>query len=523
MLRHRGPDHTGFAVVGRTLLGHTRLAIVDPESGMQPTVARDPTTGARHGWAVNGEIYNHEALRASPDLAGAALETRCDCEVIGHLVERLGVLEACRRLDGVFAFVWAHEDGRWAVARDPVGVNPLYYARGPDGRLFFASELKAFEQLGDPEVLAPRLFPPGHVWWEGAAGDSPVPFYNFEAWEAPPLHAAEPARLAELLEAAVVKRLMSDREVGVFLSGGLDSSLVAGLVAKHQRARGVAVKSFSIGLEGAPDLEHARAVAAHLGTDHHEVHFTLEEGLRALPDVVRAIETVDTTSIRASTPMWLLSKYVRENTNVKVLYSGEGADEMLCGYLYFHNSPTPEEGRLESARRVRELHQYDCQRANKSTSNWGLEVRVPFLDLDLLHYVMRADGASKLPVRGVEKHVLREAFAGTGLIPDTVLRRQKEQFSDGVGFSWVDALRTTAAREPDTARESAAIEAAFGRRPTGPEQRRVMRLFAEAFNAQACASVGGETATWRPCWNEDPDPSGRAVSAHHQTWASRDK
>jgi asparagine synthase (glutamine-hydrolysing) len=416
-LSHRGPDFTGFAVVGSTLLGHTRLAIVDPDSGAQPIV-REDHRGRRSGVTVNGEIYNHKTIRG--DLGETtSFHSNCDCEVIGPAVARWGIAEACRRFDGVFAFVWANDEGAFAVARDPIGVNPLYYAvedeEAPEGsslrfrrRLWFASEIKAFEKMeGAPP---PQLFPPGHYMDHRTA--HPVPYYDFAAWDAIPTQTMDENYLASLLTNAVDKRLMADREIGVFLSGGLDSSLVAALVARHTttttRRRRRRVKSFSIGLPGSPDLRYAREVAEHIGTEHHEVTFTEEEGLRALPQVVRAIETIDTTSIRASTPMWLLAKYVSEHTDVKVLYSGEGADEALCGYLYFHNAPSPKEGRAESARRVRELHMYDNQRANKSTAAHGLEVRVPFLDLDLIHYVMSlVKPEGKLPREGVEKHALR--------------------------------------------------------------------------------------------------------------------
>ena len=541
-LQHRGPDYVGFAVLGPTLLGHTRLAIVDPDSGAQPIVRTHAASRGnaaaqgeaapavwRSGVTVNGEIYNFQTLRAQlEDRVG--FRSDCDCEVVGPAIETWGVAEACRRFDGVFAFVWADDRGNFACARDALGVNPLYYAvrttgDGEDREYWFASEIKAFEHLtGAP---TPCLFPPGH-YMDQTTNGVPVPYYDYEQWTAPSTHDMDEAVLADLLRNAVRKRMMADREIGVFLSGGLDSSLVAGLVVAETRRQqsdsgggGCArVKSFSIGLQDSPDLAHARRVAEHLGTEHHEVTFTIEEGLAVLPQVVRAVETIDTTSIRASTPMWLLSRYIKTHTNVRVVYSGEGADEALCGYLHFHNAPTPHDGRMESVRRVRELHMYDNQRANKSTAAHGLEVRVPFLDLELIRYVMTVHPEGKLPRHGVEKHALRQAFAGTALIPDEVLWRQKEQFSDGVGHAWIDALKRNGEEANGVDHPQVDIRMLFERAPTCGEQRVIMQYFATQFSPDVCARVGRETGTWAPEWNgNDHDPSGRAIAVHRQTWA----
>ena len=463
-LAHRGPDFCKSAVFGRSALGHARLAIVDPSSGAQPLVDDDGAV------AANGEIYNHGEMREGA-LSDYAFRSSCDCEVL---------LPACARwthdapaaLDGVFAFVWMSLDGaRFVAARDPVGVNPLYYAETAEG-WWFASERKAL-----PDVRL-DAFPPGHVLTE--TGELRR-YHTACPWGPPtigpaPSFDAAAAELREALERAVAKRMMADVEFGVLLSGGLDSSLVAALAQREAARRSLPpLKSFSIGLEGAPDLEAAREVAARIGTEHHEVHFTVEEGLAAIPEVVRAIETVDTTTVRASTPMLLLARWIRRHTAVKMVMSGEGADELLCGYLYFHLAPDPAAAAEESARKVRSLHMYDCQRANLATMAASIEARVPFLDLSVIRVAMqRARPEDKIPRarqadgaqgRRVEKALLREAFAGSELLPPSVLWRQKEQFGDGVGHSWIDSLRDHARREAASL-DREALAACFGRAPT---------------------------------------------------------
>ena len=509
---HRGPDFQNVSTVagGAAVLGHARLAIVDPSSGPQPIVGENGDAVA-----VNAEIYNHSLLRKDFE-SNFAFKTQCDCEVL---------LPACREwsgkkvggaLDGQFAFVWVDglQKGDFVACRDPLGINPLYWAKTEKG-IWFASEVKAIHDI--PGACA---FPPGHV-----AGIKDGVFF-FERYYEPDWvakgalgtvpHSA--AAFREVFEAAIDKRLMADVEFGVLLSGGLDSSLVAALA--QRRCKTGRLKSFSIGLEGSPDLAAARLVAAHIGTEHHEVHFTVEQGLAALERVVKHIETVDTTSIRASTPMLLLAEYIRDNTNVKMVLSGEGADEIFCGYLYFHNAPSPEEAARESARKVLSLHQFDCQRANHSMMAAGIECRVPFLDVGVVKYGMTVRPEDKVP-RGdpkIEKHLIREAYAGSGLLPDQVLWRQKEQFSDGVGYLWLDGLKAHTAAEAGRHQDNEKLAAAFGRAPTCPEQTYHMRLFSRLYPGQT-ARVGQEMDTWCPEWNSSADPSGRAIqNVHADAW-----
>jgi asparagine synthase (glutamine-hydrolysing) len=489
-LHHRGPDFEGAHAIGAIALAHTRLAIVDPESGPQPLVDEAGAVTA------NGEIYNHAALRERFAGESYPFRSTCDCEVLLPACEAWGA-DAPTRLRGVFAFVWADSSAaqRWVAARDPIGVMPLYYAEDDEG-WWFASERKALPEIDLVE------FPAGHVLGDGLR----VPRRYFSpAWIAAPpavptLPASAPLRLRAALERAIDRRMMADVEFGTLLSGGLDSSVVAALAQRVRRARGLPpLKSFAIGLDGgrSPDLEAARRVAEHIGTDHREITYTLDEGVAAIPEAVFAVETDDVTTVRASTPMLLLARAVRA-AGCKMVFSGEGADEALCGYLYWHHAPSPEEGLEESRRRVLALGRYDCQRANLSTMAAGVEARVPFLDGGVLEVAMTC-GATKLPRRSdasadpgapIEKALLREACVD--LLPPEILWRQKEQFGDGVGYAWIDRLREEA-----------------GRRGFDSEA----EWYASELRARLPSAVGRIDA-WTPKWVGSADPSGRSAPAH---------
>jgi len=499
-IAHRGPDFQNVHVAPYgAVLGHARLAIVDPSSGAQPIVG-----AAGDAVAVNAEIYNHVLLRKLL-VDDFEFTSRCDCEVLLPACREWGC-EVGSALDGQFAFVWVGgvQEGDFVACRDPIGINPLYWAR-VEGGTWFASEVKAIH-----DISGAKAFPPGHVM----GPKDPAPRRYFEPdWMKNNVVGTVPHypdRFREIFDAAVKKRLMADVEFGVLLSGGLDSSLVAALAQRESKTH---LKSFSIGLEGSPDLVAAKRVAAHIGTEHHEVHFTVEQGLDALERVVRHIETVDTTTIRASTPMLLLAEYIRDHTNVKMVLSGEGADEIFCGYLYFHNAPTPEAAAQESARKVLSLHMFDCQRANHSMMSAGIECRVPFLDAEVVKYGMNLRPEDKIPKK-IEKYLIRQAYAGSGLLPEDIMWRQKEQFSDGVGYSWVDGLKAFTAAEAKRHDDDAILTAAFGRAPTCPEQSHHMRLFARLYPGQA-ARAGADMDTWCPEWNSSPDPSGRAIHNIH--------
>lgn len=521
-LRHRGPDWSGIWSSDRAILAHERLAIVDPESGGQPLLSPD----GHRVLAVNGEIYNHRALRAR--LSDYAFQTGSDCEVILPLWEREGP-GFLNELNGIFAFAaWDRATERYLIARDPMGVIPLYTGRDERGNLYVASELKALTDhcrtIGDF---------PGHYLETGL--DEPVPYYA-PAWQDYDAVADNPLDLGAIraaLEAAVKRQLMSDVPYGVLVSGGLDSSVVAAVAQQFSRKRVETddreqawwpqLHSFSIGLPGAPDLAAARTAAAAIGTVHHELHFTLQEGLDALRDVIRQIETYDVTTIRASTPMYLMARKIKA-TGIKMVLSGEGADEIFGGYLYFHKAPDARAFHEETVRKLDGLYKYDCLRANKSTAAWGLEARVPFLDRAFLDVAMAVPPAHKMIRDGrMEKWVLRKAFEG--ILPDEILWRQKEQFSDGVGYSWIDTLRAHA-EERVSDDELADASHRFGvNTPATKEAYLYRHLFEEHFpHPDAVAAVPGgpsiacSTPTaieWDASFAANADPSGRAVAAVH--------
>jgi len=521
-MRHRGPDWSGVYADRRTILVHERLSIVDVESGAQPLRSPD----GRLVLAVNGEIYDHMALRATVDYA---FTTASDCEVLLPLWRDRGV-EFLNDIDGIFAFVaYDAETGDWLVARDAIGVIPLYMGRTEDGTLVISSEMKGLFGL----CRSFEEFPPGSYLRRG--DKAPTRWYTprWRAYEAVRGAPFDPLALRAAFESAVERQLMCDVPYGVLLSGGLDSSLVAATAAKFARRRvesGGAdeawwprLHSFAIGLEGSPDLAAARKVGTALGTVHHSFLFTVDEGIDALSEVIRHIETYDVTTIRASTPMFLLARRIKA-MGIKMVLSGEGSDEAFGGYLYFHKAPNARALHEETVRKLDKLHLFDCLRANKSMAAWGIEARVPFLDTRFLDVAMSFDPEHKLCGNGrIEKHVLRAAFEGA--LPDEILWRQKEQFSDGVGYSWIDSLKAHAnARVSDEQ-----LERASWRFPHNPPATKEAYFYRELFerhypgaHAAACVpggpSVACSTPTaleWDASFKACADPSGRSVKDVH--------
>ena len=522
--RHRGPDWSGVYLDGNAMLVHERLAIVGVSSGAQPLHSADGALAL----AVNGEIYNHRELRRSLSVP-YAFQTESDCEIINALYREQGT-GFLGKLNGIFAFaLWDSESRSYLIARDPLGVCPLYMGHDGEGRLYVASEMKALVGVCDDI----EVFPPGH-FLDSRIG-VPVRYWT-RAWrdhESTRGSAVAPGELRAAFEAAVHRQLMTDVPYGVLLSGGLDSSLVAACAALFARKRVEAddreeawwprLHSFAIGLEGSPDLAAAQVAAKFLGTSHHEFRFTVQEGLDALPEVIRHIETYDVTSIRASTPMYLMARRIKA-MGVKMVLSGEGADEIFGGYLYFHKAPSAEAFHGETVRKLDALHLYDCNRANKAMAAWGVEARVPFLDLEFLDVAMSMDAEHKRTRPGrIEKAVLREAFEGA--LPDSILWRQKEQFSDGVGYGWIDSLKAHAEQAISDA-ELAAAASEFGyNTPATKEALMYRRLFAQAFPGAACAatvpggpSIACSTPTaiaWDASFAAAADPSGRAIAGVH--------
>ncbi|WP_434419620.1 asparagine synthase B [Nannocystis pusilla] len=508
-LAHRGPDGSGLWMrLGSAVLCHRRLAIMDPEQGKQPIRGRD-------GAAVvhNGEIYNFRALARELAARGRPCVSGSDSEVLAHLYEERG--EACvAALDGIFAFAAVHGD-EWLVARDPIGIKPLYYGRDRAGNLWFASELKALID----NCVSFEVFPPGHLMTRSG---------GLRRWYAPAWLSGEasatrdPSALRQRLTDAVEKRLMSDVPLGLLLSGGLDSSLIAALATRLVRARDphAELHSFAIGVQkDAPDLRAAQKVAQFLGTTHHEVLFRVEDGIAALDDIIRHVESYDIPTIRASIPMYFLSRYIRDR-GVKVVLSGEGSDEIFGGYLYFYYAEDPEELRRETVARVANLHLSDVLRADKSTMAHGVEARVPFLDLAFLDLAMSLPPELKQPRSAgpggegrIEKWLLRQAFADEAdpLLPASVLWRQKEQFSDGVGYGWVDALRTHAERVVSPRELARAAERFPYATPTTAEAYVYRERFEALFPGEHAARC---IVRWTPRWQADSDTSGRANPFH---------
>ena len=527
-IRHRGPDWSGIYCGGSAILAHERLSIVDPESGGQPLFSPD----RKQVLAVNGEIYNHQEIRRR--YAGKyEFQTGSDCEVILALYRDKGI-NFLEELNGIFAFALYDEDSNeFLIARDPIGVIPLYIGYDADGTVYVASELKALE--GQCDHYEPFL--PGHY----VHGKIEEPFHftryyqrDWFEYDAVKNNEASVEAIHDALEAAVKRQLMSDVPYGVLLSGGLDSSVISAISEKFSenrieddsktKAYWPRLHSFAVGLKGAPDLAKAKMVADHIGTVHHEINYTIQEGLDAIRDVIYFIETYDVTTVRASTPMYLLARVIK-SMGIKMVLSGEGADEIFGGYLYFHKAPTAKDFHEETVRKLSKLHLYDCLRANKSLAAWGVEGRVPFLDKEFLDVAMRTNPEAKMcPGKTMEKKIVREAFAD--MLPAEVAWRQKEQFSDGVGYSWIDTLKEMTAAAVTDEQMAHAAERFPINPPKNKEEYYYRSIFAEHFPSDSAAlsvpseaSVACSTAIaleWDEAFKNLNDPSGRAVKGVHE-------
>ena len=524
-IRHRGPDWSGIYCGGSAILAHERLSIVDPESGGQPLFSPDK----KQVLAVNGEIYNHQEIRRL--YAGQyEFQTGSDCEVILALYREKGI-NFLEDLSGIFAFVlYDEEKNEFLIARDPLGVIPLYIGYDSDGTVYVASELKALE--GQCERYEPFL--PGHYYWSVDPGQKWYYRRDWMQYDAVKDNPASVEAIHDALEDAVKRQLMSDVPYGVLLSGGLDSSVISAIAEKYSEMRieddsktkayWPRLHSFAVGLKGAPDLAKAKLVADHIGTVHHEINYTIQEGLDAIRDVIYFIETYDVTTVRASTPMYLLARVIK-SMGIKMVLSGEGADEIFGGYLYFHKAPTAKDFHDETVRKLGKLYMYDCLRANKSLSAWGVEGRVPFLDKEFLDVAMRTNPEAKMcPGSTMEKKIVREAFAD--MLPKEVAWRQKEQFSDGVGYSWIDTLKQMTSEVVSDEQMAHAAERFPINPPKNKEEYYYRSIFAEHFPSDSAAksvpseaSVACSTAIaleWDAAFKGMNDPSGRAVKGVHE-------
>ena len=548
-IRHRGPDWSGIYCGGSAILAHERLSIVDPESGGQPLYSPD----RKQVLAVNGEIYNHQEIRRR--YAGEyEFQTGSDCEVILALYKSLTpdpspvsegsdymnkqICNMLESLSGIFAFaLYDEERDAFLIARDPIGVIPLYIGYDSDGTVYVASELKALE--GQCERYEPFL--PGHYYYSADPGMKRYYKRDWFSYDAVKDNPASVEAIHDALTAAVKRQLMSDVPYGVLLSGGLDSSVVSAIAEKFSehriednsqtRAYWPRLHSFAVGLKGAPDLEKARLVADHIGTVHHEINYTIQEGLDAIRDVIYFIETYDVTTVRASTPMYLLARVIK-SMGIKMVLSGEGADEIFGGYLYFHKAPNAQAFHEETVRKLSKLHYYDCLRANKSLAAWGVEGRVPFLDKEFLDVAMRTNPEAKMcgpkkngePGFEIEKKIVREAFAD--MLPEEIAWRQKEQFSDGVGYSWIDTLKKITSEAVTDEQMAQAAERFPINPPLNKEEYYYRSIFAEHFPSDSAArsvnqeaSVACSTAIaleWDAAFKNMNDPSGRAVKGVHE-------
>ena len=523
-LRHRGPDWSGIYSTDKAILVHERLSIVDPGNGAQPLYNPDRT----HVLAVNGEIYNHKELEKALTV-DFQFQTGSDCEVILAKYKEKGPA-FLDEINGIFAFILydAVEDS-YLIGRDHMGIIPLYMGYDERGNFYVASEMKALT----PVCKSVQEFPPGHYLW---SKDGELTRYYQRDWmeyDNVKDNVTDKLALRDALEDAVKRQLMCDVPYGVLLSGGLDSSIISA-VTKQYAARRVEddgkseawwpqLHSFAVGLKGSPDLSAAQKVADHLGTIHHEITFTVQEGLDALRDVIYHLETYDVTTIRASTPMYLMARFIKA-MGIKMVLSGEGSDELFGGYLYFHKAPDAKEFHEETVRKLSQLHMYDCLRANKSMAAWGVEGRVPFLDKEFMDVAMRVNPKDKMCGNGkIEKHLLREAFEH--YLPKEVAWRQKEQFSDGVGYSWIDSLKVHVEKEvSDQLFEAAAFRFPINT-PLTKEAYFYRAIFEEHFpleSAARCVPYGKSVACSTPKaleWDEQfklmADPSGRAVMGVH--------
>ena len=526
-IRHRGPDWSGIYCGGSAILAHERLSIVDPQSGGQPLYSPD----RKLVLAVNGEIYNHRDIRAR--YAGRyEFQTGSDCEVILALYRDKGI-RFLEDLNGIFAFaLYDEEKDEYLIARDPIGVIPLYIGKDSEGHIYFGSELKALEGFCDEY----EPFLPGHYYH---SKEGKMKRWYTRDWmdyeKVAKENGTSPCRqIHDALEEAVHRQLMSDVPYGVLLSGGLDSSVISAIAKKYAAKRietdGASdawwpqLHSFAVGLKGAPDLVKAREVAEYIGTVHHEINYTLQEGLDAIRDVIYFIETYDVTTVRASTPMYLLARVIK-SMGIKMVLSGEGADEIFGGYLYFHKAPDARTFHEETVRKLSKLHLYDCLRANKSLAAWGVEGRVPFLDKEFLDVAMRLAPEVKMaPGKVIEKKVVREAFES--LLPASVAWRQKEQFSDGVGYSWIDTLKEVTAAAVSDEQMAHAAERFPVHPPMNKEEYYYRSIFDEHFPSEsaarsvpsvpsvACSSA--EALAWDTAFKNLNDPSGRAVKGVHK-------
>lgn len=523
-IRHRGPDWSGMYSEDKVIFAHERLAIVDPQSGGQPLYSKDKNLVL----AVNGEIYNHQELKK--DFADYEFLTHSDCEVILALYRKKGV-NFIEDLNGIFAFaLYDKENDCYLIARDHIGIIPLYMGWDVSGNFYVASELKALEGVCNKI----QEFLPGHYLYS-KEGQELQKWYKREwtEYENVKDNASDMATLRKGLEDAVHRQLMSDVPYGVLLSGGLDSSIVSAITKKFaanriesgdtQQAWYPQLHSFAVGLVGSPDLAAARKAAEHIGSVHHEIHFTIQEGLDAIRDVIYHLETYDVTTIRASTPMYLLARVIK-SMGIKMVLSGEGADEIFGGYLYFHKAPNPQAFHEETVRKLGKLHLYDCLRANKSLAAWGIEGRVPFLDKEFMDIAMCLNPKDKMAGNGkMEKWILRKAFED--YLPESIAWRQKEQFSDGVGYSWIDTLKAVANEEVSDEQLASAKFRFPIHPPMSKEEYRYRAIFSELFpsdSAAACvpsvksvACSTPEALAWDASFQNTNDPSGRAVKAVH--------
>ena len=528
LMRHRGPDWSGIYASEKAILAHERLSIVDVESGEQPLFSPDKSIVL----AVNGEIYNHKSLQEKLE-SKFDFQTESDCEVILGLYQEFGV-QFLDQLCGMFAFcLYDSKQDRYLIARDHMGIIPLYVGWDEHGNFFVASELKALCHTCNRV----EIFPPGHFL---DSADGEIKSYCQRDWQDFQSVKENESDLNELragLEASVKSHLMCDVPYGVLLSGGLDSSVISAIANKfaHRRVEDneksaawwPRLHSFAIGLEGSPDLAAAQKVADRIGTVHHSLKFTIQQGLDALSDVVYHLETYDVTSIRASTPMYLMARKIKA-MGIKMVLSGEGADEIFGGYLYFHKAPNAQEFHEETVRKLKALHLYDCNRANKAMAAWGVETRVPFLDKDFLNIAMRLNPKDKMCTNGrIEKHILRECFEH--YLPESVAWRQKEQFSDGVGYSWIDTLKQTAEEQiSDQQIENAQFKFPVNT-PDTKEAYMYRELFEEHFGRNESVlrtvpfekSVACSTAKaleWDAAFQALNEPSGRAVGVHEKAY-----
>ena len=547
-IRHRGPDWSGVYTGNNAILSHERLSIVDPLSGKQPLVSDD----GKIILAANGEIYNHQEIRRQ--FAGKYnFKTQSDCEVIIPLykkyrAEENGFCKMIEELSGIFAFaLYDSEKDVYLIARDEIGVIPLYQAWDKQGRYYVASELKALE---GQNMVSIEEFPNGHYFY--SKDEKPTLWYKRD-WEK--FSAVENAKRAtddkgeiinedviqnvrDGLEKAVKQQLMSDVPYGVLLSGGLDSTVIAAITQKFAKKRietgslkdawWPQLHSFAVGLEGSPDLIAAKKAADFIGTVHHEVHFTIQEALDALEDVIYHIETYDITTVRASTPMYLLARVIK-SMGIKMVLSGEGSDELFGGYLYFHKAPNAREFHEELVRKMSKLHLYDCLRANKSLAAWGVEGRVPFLDKDFIDIAMRLNPLDKMNIKlpngkqRIEKWIVRKAFED--ILPPDICWRQKEQFSDGVGYSWIDTLKEMTAQKVSDAEFAQRAKRFPVNTPVTKEEYYYREIFSNLFPSESAAlavpheaGVACSTAKaleWDEAWSKMDEPSGRAISGVH--------